>query len=128
MSFYRVRKEGDSTEEKLTVACSDIVSKLDDTLLSPGTGGTIQYKIKQLTPITNEARFKYDVFISYSHKDPQQAEALLQAFGEIDEMVRVFYDRSELTTGWLHKSICLFVLLLYVPSQQLWSWRDGQFT
>ena len=24
--------------------------------------------------------------------------------------------------------ICLFVLLLYVPSQQLWSLRDGQFT
>ena len=24
--------------------------------------------------------------------------------------------------------VCLFVLLLYVPSQQLWSWRDGQFT
>ena len=23
---------------------------------------------------------------------------------------------------------CLFVLLLYVPSQQLWSLRDGQFT
>ena len=23
---------------------------------------------------------------------------------------------------------CLFVLLLYVPSQQLWSWRDDQFT
>ena len=23
---------------------------------------------------------------------------------------------------------CLFVLLLYVPSQQLWSWQDGQFT
>ena len=25
-------------------------------------------------------------------------------------------------------SIKLFVLLLYVPSQQLWSWCDGQFT
>ena len=25
-------------------------------------------------------------------------------------------------------TFCLFVLLLYVPSQQLWSWRDGQFT
>ena len=25
-------------------------------------------------------------------------------------------------------SLCLFVLLLYVPSQQLWSLRDGQFT
>ena len=24
--------------------------------------------------------------------------------------------------------VCLFVLLLYVPSQQLWSWRDCQFT
>ena len=46
VSSYRVRKEGDSIEEKLTVACSDIVSKLDDTLLSPGTGGTIQNKIK----------------------------------------------------------------------------------
>ena len=22
---------------------------------------------------------------------------------------------------------CLFVLLLYVPNQQLWSWREGQF-
>ena len=26
------------------------------------------------------------------------------------------------------QTVCLFVLLLYVPSQQLWSWRDGQFT
>ena len=24
--------------------------------------------------------------------------------------------------------VCLFVLLLYVPSQRLWSWQDGQFT
>ena len=24
--------------------------------------------------------------------------------------------------------VCLFVLMLYVPSQQLWSLRDGQFT
>ena len=28
----------------------------------------------------------------------------------------------------MHFNVCLFVLLLYVPSQQLWSWRDGQFT
>ena len=27
-----------------------------------------------------------------------------------------------------HTYDCLFVLLLYVPSQQLWSLRDGQFT
>ena len=30
--------------------------------------------------------------------------------------------------GWIMHRICLFVLLLYVPSQQLWSWRDSQFT
>ena len=28
----------------------------------------------------------------------------------------------------MHVLFVLFVLLLYVPSQQLWSWRDGQFT
>ena len=26
------------------------------------------------------------------------------------------------------KEFCLFVLLLYILSQQLWSWRDSQFT
>ena len=32
--------------------------------------------------------------------------------------------------AFIIKIICLFlfVLLLYVPSQQLWSLRDGQFT
>ena len=24
--------------------------------------------------------------------------------------------------------VCLFVLLIYVPSQQLWSWQDEEFT
>ena len=28
----------------------------------------------------------------------------------------------------IRRDYCLFVLLLYVPSQQLWSLRDGQFT
>ena len=27
-----------------------------------------------------------------------------------------------------HYDVCLFDLVLYVPSQQLWSLRDGQFT
>ena len=30
--------------------------------------------------------------------------------------------------GRPQNEVCLFVLLLYVPSQQLWSLRDGQFT
>ena len=34
--------------------------------------------------------------------------------------------RSGLIFCWM---VCLFVcLLLYIPSQQLWSWQDGQFT
>ena len=32
------------------------------------------------------------------------------------------------TLSLLEVFFCLFVLLLYVPSQQLWSWWDGQFT
>ena len=38
---------------------------------------------------------------------------------------------ENLLNGQFGKSavfVCLFVLLLYVPSQQLWSLRDGQFT
>ena len=30
--------------------------------------------------------------------------------------------------GMTNKAQVFFVLLLCVPSQQLWSWRDGQFT
>ena len=67
-------------------------------MLTPGTGESIKYK-QQLTPSVEDDKFKYDVFISYSHKNPDQAEALLQAFKEIDENVKVFYDRSALTTG-----------------------------
>ena len=40
-------------------------------------------------------------------------------------------NQSKLTIRKFHicqMFVCLFVLLLYVPSQQLWSWRDGQFT
>ena len=36
--------------------------------------------------------------------------------------------RDHLHHASIIKLTCLFVLLLYVPSQQLWSCRDGQFT
>ena len=32
-----------------------------------------------------------------------------------------------LMSDQVNNFVCLFVFLLYVPSQQLWSWRDGQF-
>ena len=37
-------------------------------------------------------------------------------------------DSTRLTEVEEIRNVCLFVLLLYIQSQQLWSWRDGQFT
>ena len=36
--------------------------------------------------------------------------------------------RSAISASYQVLHEVLFVLLLYVPSQQLWSWWDGQFT
>ena len=36
--------------------------------------------------------------------------------------------QTQLTWAQVISVVCLFVLLLYVPSQQLWSLQDGQFT
>lgn len=44
-------------------------------------------------------KFDYDVFISYSHKNPEHAEKMLKTIADMDPGLRVFYDRSELTTG-----------------------------
>ena len=51
------------------------------------------------------------VFIQFIHNIIFSAEGIFQA-GKL------------IAAGF----VCLFVLLLYIPSQQLWSWRDGQFT
>ena len=40
---------------------------------------------------------------------------------------KIFYP-ALIFTAYRLVFVCLFVLLLYVPSQQLWSLRDGQFT
>ena len=95
--YFRVRKEGETTEDKLSSACSNLVAQIDDPLLTPGTAESIKYK--PVSPAVETEKFQYDVFISYSHKNPEQAEALLQAFAEVDKTVKVFYDRSALTTG-----------------------------
>ena len=35
---------------------------------------------------------------------------------------------KNITLPYTKAIVCLFDLLLYVPSQQLWSWRDNKFT
>nr|KAG5685786.1 hypothetical protein BaRGS_019849 [Batillaria attramentaria] len=42
---------------------------------------------------------KYDVFISYAHRTPVEANRVHQALLDIDPDLRIFFDKSELTTG-----------------------------
>ena len=51
-------------------------------------------------------------------------------FSKISENAEINIFKKIIKIGHKQKIKCfvLFVLLLYVPSQQLWSWRDGQFT
>lgn len=66
---------------------------------SPATKPVGQADMAQGMLDATAEKFEYDVFISYSHRNPTQAEQLLKIFNEIDSEVKVFYDRSELTAG-----------------------------
>ena len=48
--------------------------------------------------------------------------------GQVWYLIVLIPGHCTLTYFIYSNSIILFALLLYVPSQQLWSWRDGQFT
>ncbi|KAL4237274.1 hypothetical protein ACF0H5_001993 [Mactra antiquata] len=109
----RVRKEGETWNEKVKSACSIVVKdvqKADDMRLDTAITDSED---------SNE-KHTYDVFISYSHKNPTHAEKLLQSFSDVDRSIKVFYDRSALTTGsnWqnmIYESVgeckCLIALL-----------------
>ena len=45
-----------------------------------------------------------------------------------NSVLRVGDNKVKTNSDCLILFVCLFALLLYVPSQQLWSWWDGQFT
>ena len=54
---------------------------------------------------------------------------LSNIFCDLDPKVKVIGQKAGICDGVPSTSaLVLFVLLLYVPSQQLWSLRDGQFT
>ena len=54
----------------------------------------------------------YQRWVKTAHERAQFVEVMLSTANKLSQTRFVF----------------LFVLLLYVPSQQLWSLRDGQFT
>ena len=41
------------------------------------------------------------------------------------KIIMLLCSKFLLNLTYEHRLFCLFVLLLYIPSQQLWSWRDG---
>ncbi|XP_071080878.1 uncharacterized protein [Haliotis cracherodii] len=86
----RQRKEGEVTEILIKQACITILSSVPES-----------DQPKDNSVPTLPARTTYDVFISYSHRDPTPAQTLLQCLQEQDSTLSVFFDRSELTTGSL---------------------------
>ena len=77
-------------DEKLKQACLRIVESLSDADFSDANIVKSEETVE---------KFDYDVFISYSHKNPAEAESMLKMFRELDPELKVFYDRSELVTG-----------------------------
>ncbi|XP_052768889.1 uncharacterized protein LOC128209084 [Mya arenaria] len=114
----RIRKEGDTTHDKIREACSMVIESLDKQPSDAATSKTIiEAKLQ------SAEKFQYDVFISYSHRNPQQAELMLEIFKHIDPLIKVFYDRSALTTGvnWqnmLYQSVgeCQCMVALISPN------------
>lgn len=92
--FCRVRKEGDTTEEKLKSACGNVLLALEDQ-----TPELAEQAVSDPETKPDKDKYQFDVFISYSHKTPDKAEKLLATFKSIVPTIKVFYDRSALTTG-----------------------------
>ena len=64
-----------------------------------------------------------------SNFEPLQSNDLLTDNEDMDQNAELNLLSSVLCSLGNWFLFCfLFVLLLYVQSQQLWSWRDGQFT
>lgn len=49
----------------------------------------------------------HDVFISYAHKDPKQAQLLLDEFEKQYPDMEVFYDRQDLQVGMSSNALAL---------------------
>lgn len=81
----RVRKEGDTPALKMESACTRL-------MLTETEGGE-----SNVSPADDNV--SHDVFISYAHKDPKQAQLLLDEFEKQYPDMEVFYDRQDLQVG-----------------------------
>lgn len=83
--YSRVRKEGDTPALKMESACTRLI-------LTETEGG--ESNVSQADDNVN-----HDVFISYAHKDPKQAQLLLDEFEKQYPDMEVFFDRQDLKVG-----------------------------
>ncbi|XP_061168895.1 uncharacterized protein LOC133178163 [Saccostrea echinata] len=83
----RVRKEGETAEEKMEMACIRLM------LTEP--------EEEEKVTSEGENQFSHDVFISYAHKNPNEAHLLLVEFEKQFPDLDVFFDRQDLQVGGL---------------------------
>lgn len=92
--YFRVRKEGDTPALKMESACTRLM--LSET--EPGGESNV-------SPADDNV--SHDVFISYAHKDPKQAQLLLDEFEKQYPDMEVFFDRQDLHVGMSCNALAL---------------------
>ncbi|KAK7104240.1 uncharacterized protein [Littorina saxatilis] len=102
-SECRVRKEGETAEEKMLTACTMLIKEIDkDKFLSPRKSPHSDSKSvvsSTAASKTTQPSKAYDIFISYSHRNPKEVFKLYENLLDLDPDLCVFLDRSELNTG-----------------------------
>ena len=114
----RLRKEGDTVNGKLKQACKQVMHAISN---NESDTGNVDSKFKKEDNCVE--KFEYDVFVSYSHKNPSEAETMLKIFADLDPKVKVFYDRSELVMGELFR-LCIWSLSLLFSAISSWLLRN----
>ncbi|XP_022335076.2 uncharacterized protein LOC111131714 [Crassostrea virginica] len=94
----RVRKEGDTPELKMELASARLILEKEE----KERNDVIKTEIKD--------NFSHDVFISYAHKNPKEANILLDEFEKQFPDIDVFFDRQDLQVGGMWQKSLYFSL------------------
>ena len=81
------------------MACTDLILVLDTSSVENSTD-TVNNKDKLKS--VKETSEVFDIFISYSHRHPDMAKAMVDVLTKKYPDFNVFFDRSELKSGMLN--------------------------
>lgn len=56
--------------------------------------------MEQMKESFETAKMEYDVFVSYCHKNTDKAKVFVNSLKQENSDMRIFFDQSELKTGW----------------------------